>query len=223
MNAVRSVLDQMVNGIQVLISDNSTSEDDRGQLGSFCRDLADSRLRYVVPPVPVSMTHHWDWALQGALASYEANHFVFLTDRMMFKPGSLRSILDIVQLHPDRIVSYNHDMIDDDQRPIRVEQYPWTGKLFEVRCLRLSYIYSQCHTHYCLPRMLNSVAPRTVLEVVRERFGNYFSSIAPDFNFGFRCLEVCDSILFYDRSPIFHYALDRSNGASVTRGETDSR
>jgi hypothetical protein len=113
-------------------------------------------------------------------------------------------------------------MIDDDQKPIRVEQYPWTGKLLEVNCSRLSYIYSQCYTHYCLPRMLNSVAPRSVLEIIRKRFGNYFASIAPDFNFGFRCLEVFDSILFYDSSPIFHYALNRSNGASVTRGELTS-
>ena len=218
-NAARSVLDQMVNGIQILISDNSTSENDCTQLGSFCRKLADGRVRYIVPPVPMSMTNHWDWALHEALESYEASHFVFLTDRMMFRPGALKSIADIVQLYPDRIVAYNHDMIDDDQSPIRVEQYPWTGKLFEVGCLRLSYIYSQCYIHYCLPRMLNSVAPRSLLEVVRERFGNYFASISPDFNFGFRCLEVCDSIVFYDRSPIFHYALNRSNGASHTRGE----
>jgi hypothetical protein len=54
---------------------------------------------------------------------------------------------------------------------------------------------------------------------VRERFGNFFDSIAPDFNFGFRCLEMFDSILYYDKSPIFHYALDRSNGASANRGE----
>jgi glycosyltransferase involved in cell wall biosynthesis len=219
MNATRSILGQMVGGIQVLISDNSTSANDRAQLGSFCQKLADTRLRYILPPVPMSMPNHWDWALRQALESYEANHFVFLTDRMMFKPRSVKSVVEIVQLYPDRIIAYGHDMIDDDQRPIRVEQYPWTGKVFEVSCLRLSYLYSQCYTHYGLPRMLNSVAPRKVLEDVRERFGNYFGSIAPDMNFGFRCLEVCDSILVYDRSPIFHYALDRSNGASQTRGE----
>lgn len=219
MNATRSVLDQMVGGVQLVISDNSTSENDRVQLGSFCQKLADTRLQYIMPPVPMSMSNHWDWALQQALESYEASHFVFLTDRMMFKPGLLKLVVEIVQLYPHRIIAYNHDMIDDDQRPILVEQYPWTGKLLEVSCLRLSYIYSQCYTHYCLPRMLNSVVPRKVLDVVRERFGNRFASIAPDMNFGFRCLEVCDSILFYDRSPIFHYALDRSNGASQTRGE----
>jgi hypothetical protein len=84
--------------------------------------------------------------------------------------------------------------------------------------VQLSYVYSQAVPQVCLPRMLNCIVPRSALEAVRERFGDVFSSISPDFNFGFRCLELFDNIIFYDSSAIFHYALERSNGASVTRG-----
>ena len=68
--------------------------------------------------------------------------------------------------------------------------------------------------------MLNCIVPRRVFENISARFGNVFTSIAPDFNFCFRCLDLEDSILFYDKSPLFHYALDRSNGASASRGES---
>jgi len=70
-----------------------------------------------------------------------------------------------------------------------------------------------------MPRMLNCIVPRTVIERIRDRFGSVFSSVSPDFNFCCRCLEIEESILYYDKSLIFHYAQSRSNGASVTRRE----
>ena len=220
MNAIRSVLNQPVNDVQVLVSDNSTSEPDRAALSSFCERLADSRVQYLTTPQPFSMTDNWEWAMQQALSRYEeVSHFAYLTDRMMFRPGALKSVLDFAALYPDKIISYNHDRIDDHSKPIRIDQYPGTGKLLEVKTLRLSGFYSQGIFHPCLPRMLNCVAPRSSIERVQARFGNVFASIAPDFHFCCRCFETEESILFYDKSPIFHYALNRSNGSSAVRGE----
>ena len=47
MNAVRSVLDQPVENLSVLVSDNSTSESEREALAQFCSAQNDARLRYV--------------------------------------------------------------------------------------------------------------------------------------------------------------------------------
>jgi glycosyltransferase involved in cell wall biosynthesis len=222
MNAIRSVLDHPVGDIEVLVSDNSTSEEDREELASFCSTLADSRLRYLRPPASLAMPAHWDWAIEQALSFSSVSHFCYLTDRMMFKTGALQEVLNIAALYPERVISYNHDRIVDDAKPIRIEQYAGTEKLLEIQTLRLSYLFSQAIFHHALPRMLNCIVPRRVLERIRSRFGNVFSSIAPDFNFCCRCLELENSILFYDKSPIFHYALNRSNGASTTRGELTS-
>ena len=222
MNAIRSVLSQAADDVHLMVSDNSTTERDRTKLAAFCNDLADPRCRYVVPPEPLSMTKHWDWAIRQAMTSYDASHFAYLTDRMMFKPGQIARITELAHRYPEKIISYNHDRIVDYPEPIRVERYPGTGKLFEVDCLHLSHVYAQAVPQVCLPRMLNCIVPTEVLNAVLERFGNVFSSISPDFNFGFRCLEILDTILFYDSSPIFHYGLERSNGASVSRGELSS-
>ncbi len=78
---------------------------------------------------------------------------------------------------------------------------------------------SQGALQHGLPRMLNCIVPRAIFDRFKARFGNVFASIAPDFNFCFRCLDLEESILFLDKSPMFHYALNRSNGASVSRGE----
>ena len=220
MNAVRSLLDQPVDDFHILVSDNSTSQRDRHDLENFCASLADFRLRYVRPPQPLAMPGHWQWAIEQALANYEASHFSYLTDRMMFSDGALKEVLGITALYPDKVISYNHDRICDDMRPIRFEQYEVTQKLLEVESQRLLQLVSEVILHHGLPRMMNCFVPRRVFESIHRRFGNVFTSIAPDFNFCFRCLDLEDSILFYDKSPLFHYAQDRSNGASALRGES---
>ena len=219
MNAVRSVLEQAVEDVSVMISDNSTVESEREELARFCAELSESRVRYVRPPEPLAMPAHWDWAIEQALASYSANHFIYLTDRMMLRNGALKEMVDIAALYPLQVISYNLDRICDDTMPIRIEQYPATEKLVEVETLRLSRLFAQGVFHPGLPRMLNCIVPRAVFDRLRERFGDVFTSIAPDFNFCVRCLDVEDSILFFDKSLLFHYALNRSLGASATRGE----
>ena len=219
MNAVRSVLEQPVENVAVIVSDNSTLDSERDELAAFCERLSDARVRYVRPPEPLAMPAHWDWAVQQALASYSANHFIYLTDRMMVRNGALKEIVDLAALYPLQVISYNLDRICDDTMPIRIEQYPATEKLVEVETLRLSRLFAQGVFHPGLPRMLNCIVPRVLFERIRQRFGTVFSSIAPDFNFCVRCLDTEDSILFFDKSPLFHYALNRSLGASATRGE----
>src|SRR5213075_1738275 len=69
-----------------------------------------------------------------------------------------------------------------------------------------------------IPRMLNCIVPRAVLDQIGGRFSTVFDSVAPDFCFAFRCLAVTDEFVYYDRSPLIHHALDRSNGAAYSRG-----
>ncbi len=225
MNAIQSVIHQPgCDSIQILVSDNSTEPHQLHQLSTFCKDLAFDRLRYITPPQPMPMARHWDWVLAQALEGYAANHFLYLTDRMVFRSSELRTIVDIAAANPQKVLSYSLDIVNDYTTPIRLERHPWSGKLLEIDSRRLLLQFSQSVVHNCIPRMLNSIAPRSLLHKLIERFGDVFVSIAPDFCFAFRCLEVVDSFLYYDRSVLVHYALDRSNGATMTRGvlSTDS-
>jgi Glycosyl transferase family 2 len=217
-NAIRSVISQNLPGVELLVSDNSTQPEELESLAQHCLALNHPHLRYVRPPEPLPMSAHWDWAIQQALNS-QKNHFVYLTDRIMFKRNELGPLLEVAANYPVDLISYNHDKIIDDASPVRIQQFPRSGKLLRLKTLRLSYLYSQIELQWCLPRMLNCVAPRELLENMRSRFGNVFASIAPDFCFCCRCFEIAESVIYYDHSPAFHYALKRSNGASWTRGE----
>src|SRR5690242_15627709 len=95
MNAIRSVLDQRVEGLSVMVSDNSTSETDRNALADFCRARSHEQIQYLHPPESLSMSAHWEWAIEEALRRYRASHFVYLTDRMMFRKGALKEVLSL--------------------------------------------------------------------------------------------------------------------------------
>jgi len=218
--ALASVSSQLGPELRILVSDNSTETESVARLSSACRELGDARVRYVVPPQPFPMNKHWDWAMEQALSLYDCSHVSFLTDRMMFKPEALAPLLDIITACPDKILVYMHDMVDDFSAPVVVRQYTWTGNLYEVPSGRLLEMVAQSVIYdTALPRMLNCIVPRTVLNAIRKRFGTIFSgSLAPDWAFCYRALEIIDSILFHDKAALIHYGQNRSTGQSVHHG-----
>jgi hypothetical protein len=220
MRAVTSVLKQTGGNVTIILSDNSTDLDEARRMERWCLKTGDKRLQYIRPSEPLAMTDHWNWAMEQALAREEATHFIYLTDRMIFKPGGVAAVLEAASLYPDKVISYNHDKIIDHEVPLKIDQSAWSGALVEVDAGHLLYLLSHRVIHPCLPRMLNCIVPRAIIETLRARFQSVFSSISPDFSFCFRCLDLVDSFLYLDASPIFHYALDRSNGASMSRGVT---
>jgi hypothetical protein len=166
------------------------------------------------------MNKHWDWAMEQALSLYDCSHVAFLTDRMMFKPEALEPLIEIVAAYPDKILVYMHDMVDDFSVPVVVRQYTWTGNIYEVPSGRLLEMVAHSVMYdTSLPRMLNCIVPRTVLNAIQGRFESIFSgSIAPDWTFCYRALETTDSVLFHDKAALIHYGQNRSTGQSVHYG-----
>jgi Glycosyl transferase family 2 len=213
--ALRSVAEQAA-GVALVVSDNSTEPSETAALRALCHER--EGVVYVRPPEPLAMSPHWEWALDTAVAATDPTHVTYLTDRMIFRPGHLAALLALVARHRDQVMTYNHDRVDDLRRPVRLYQKRWSGRLLRVPAARLLERASRSVPLVWAPRMLNSVVPVPVIDAVRRRFGSLFQSISPDFCFAFRSLAVVPEILFWDRSPLVHYAMDRSNGASTARG-----
>lgn len=227
-NAVESVLQQIngnaqgIQSVQVVVSDNWTEAEGAQQLEKFCkaRDVP-----YIKPPSVLAMTAHWEWAWHAVLEKFNATHICYLTDRMILRRGAIGDLLQIIHSYPEKIISYNHDRINDYVNPIQLEEERWSGRLFEIDSEQLLYLTAQSLPATALPRALNCVVPREFGTLIKQRFGSVFGSLSPDYCFAFRALSQCNSLLFYDKSLLVHYAQARSNGASNTRGITtqDSR
>ncbi|HEX8321724.1 glycosyltransferase [Longimicrobium sp.] len=219
-NAVRSLLGEHGSaGVRIVVSDNSTDAAAAERLRAFCETTGSGTLHYLRPPVPLAMAAHWDWAMQTVLHTWPENHVAYLTDRMVFREGEVRAVMELARRYPDRVVAYLHDHLAGYAPPFRVEQVPWTGRAYEVYAADLLALAARgVLSAPGLPKMLNCVVPRTVLDRLRARFGKFFDSVAPDFNFCYRCLAEVESVVHYDSAAVVHYALDRSNGASLSRG-----
>ena len=217
-NAINSVLSQENCELEVIVSDNSTDDAEVLQLSNYCRQLGDKRLRYIRPPKPLAMTAHWNWAMQQTLQISNANHITYLTDRSLFVKNSLQNLQSILTKYPAKIISYFSDSINDREIPVSVSQMTYTGKLFEIQSSSILKLYAEIEWIQALPKMLNSVISRELASTILEKYGNYFFSMSPDYNFAFRCLDLEESILFYDRTLVTNYGLNRSNGWNVLQG-----
>jgi len=82
----------------------------------------------------------------------------------------------------------------------------------------LLYLTSELILVAPLPRMLNSVVPRSNFDQLARCFGSLFAATAPDFRFCFRLLASEQGIIYLDEALTIMHALGRSNGSSTSRG-----
>jgi hypothetical protein len=201
----------------VFVSDNSTDPDEQRRLERFCASAA-GRVEYLRPPEPLTMAAHWEWLWRTIRESSGPSHVAYLTDRMVLAAGALRSLMEVVERHPDRVVSYHHDNVDDLEAPVELVQTPWTGRLVELDSRRLIELSSRGRYGDYLPRLLNCIAPSDVLDAIEQRFGDVFGTVAPDYRFAYRCLAVCDTVLYLDRACLIEHGHTRSAGGGLRRG-----
>jgi len=223
--SVRSVLGSKdSNELRILVSDNSTNEEESARLHEFVSELG-GRVHLVRPATSLGMTAHWNFAIEHAMNWRECSHFTILTDRMLYKNGGLEVILAACERWPADVISFTYDRIQDYDSPITYRPLPRSFETFRIPSSDLLAMSSRMSIPSCLPRMLNCVSPREHLERLKSVHGKVFRSIAPDYNFCYSTLISMPSIVYLDRSLLVNHAQGRSNGASFARGvmSTDSK
>jgi hypothetical protein len=223
--AIRSVLEERGHDIQVLVSDNSTEPEETARLRRFCESSSGASLRYIRPDQPLSMSLHYDWVLQRALELYSENHFTILTDRFVFRRGAMSELSESASIFPNNSIVFLFDSVYDHQIPCTVTLSPWSGKTYRCRTADVLKANSRMGGFELVPVLLNSVITRSILHQLKQRFGDYCVSIAPDFCCGFRTLALEEEVVFLDKALSINWGRSRSNGMSFTRGvmNKDSR
>ena len=224
--AERSLASLVTSGLPVpltvVVSDNSTDGEEAARLEAFCAQSLnvpeDVTVVYVRPESDLAMSAHWEWARRQAAALTTASHFLYLTDRSVFKPGALAWLAALAARYPDDVISYDADEIDDRATPVQLRQSMTTGTVVAVASMRLLYLSSQLIVVKPLPRMLNSLAPRDVLERAAAVYGTVFDSVAPDFSSCYRILTTVERVLYCDCPLFTMHGTARSNGMTTQNG-----
>jgi len=216
-NAIRSVASQ--SDCKVLVSDNSTDPLEQQKLSNYANENYRSQVTYVRPPKSLAMTPHWDWAMQNAMGIKDITHVTYLTDRMMFLQGAVLELLDLLATYRDKPLSFGNDSVKDGTMPVVLCQRGQSGKLYKIESSHLLEQFADVNIVYpALPRLMNSAVPVELIKGLHSRYGNYFASVSPDFNFAFRILREVGSVYYYDRSLMVDYGVYRSNGNNFPYG-----
>jgi glycosyltransferase involved in cell wall biosynthesis len=209
--------------VTVVVSDNSSREEEVRRLAEFCRTTDDRRLHYVRPPEPLAMPTHWDWALAQAMARTDATHFGVHYDRKLLKAGGITRLAAASAYDPAAVVTYGCDFSFVQDAAFLASPYPGSGKLYEIMTAPLvrkvaSGIFQDFGQ--AIPILSNCIVPRPVLERVRTRFGSICDSNAPDLTFLFRCLALEQRYLHLDAGLSVLYAFRYSNAQGYFRSDT---
>ena len=207
---------------RIIVSNNSSEPADVRRLARHCERLADRRLLHIRPPGPLGMAEHWDWAIGQAFESTDATHFALHYDRRVSKP-ELPMIFDVAAERPDVPVTYLLDMVHPMPTRFFAHHMPWTGGVYEIRTARAVELASSgrlTDLWQAFPVLVNCLTPRSVLQRVRARFGDYCASTSPESCFGFRYCAVAQTYLHFDRPLGVHYGSALSNGMGYLRGDS---
>jgi hypothetical protein len=218
MGAVESVLRSALPNVTVVVSDNSTDEEERERLERFCAQRTDEVVQYVRPPKPLEMAAHWEWLRLTIRRQDRHTHMAYLTDRMVFTEGALNELMSVVEREPERVISYHFDRVEDAEPPAALVQTQWTGQVLELDAGRLIELSRRGEWGDYLPRMLNCIAPLSCAAAIEDRYGSVFALVSPDYSFAYRCLATRDTILYLDRACLIEYGMSRSAGISYMRG-----
>jgi hypothetical protein len=209
--------------VTIVVSDNSSAEEDVRRLADFCRTTAHPRLLYIRPPETLTMPTHWDWALAQAIARTDSTHFGFQHDRKIFKAGGIARLAAVADNDPSAVVTFTCDFSLTQGAAFLPWQYPGSGRLYEIKTAPLVRKFAAGTFQdlgQALPLLSNCIVPRPVLERVRARFGNLCDSNAPDLTFLFRFFALEPSYLHLDAALNVMYAFRFSNAQGYFRRDT---
>ena len=211
--ALKTCVEQDYNNLQIIISDNSSTDNTREVTLGF----KDTRIQYINTGTPLSMSGNWEFALSHVKEGFVS----FLGDDDAFLPGAITRLNKIVNetgclAIGAACIEYNwpnhvNPMHRNKSYFIKnnIETYPDVKKLLsEVLASRLPYSV--------LPWLYKGFVSMEVLQRIKSQTGLFFNSRTPDV---YSALVIASNIdskkFFYSSEPFaINGASSHSNGIS---------
>lgn len=210
-HALRTVVAQDFDELDILVSDNASTDDTRDIVHSF----RDARIRYVNTGKRVSMSHNWEFAL-----SHVRNGWVMVIgDDDGLLPGALQKVKNIAQATATKAITSPFVTFiwprEDNQNRGRLLIPMRQGR--ELRDARqwLSKVVRGAAWYTELPMLYVGGAIHTdLIDRVRNKSGRFFHSNQPDIYSTIALSSVTDTYV-WSHEPVAIAGHSRhSNGAS---------
>jgi glycosyltransferase involved in cell wall biosynthesis len=209
--ALRSCLNSSYSNLEVIVCDNSSTDDFQSVMASF----QDSRLKYVKSPLFLSMVANWEFAL----SQVEDGYVSILGDDDAFLPDGIRSAMNLLEKSGLDAISWRQCF------------YRWPGndfvKIPELYQIPLQSGWEIRSTEKFLPRVLEGkcipgdlpwlyggiVHIRYVHSIKKKSGGKFFHSRIPDIYSAMVLASEMDSYVFSNEPFSIAGHSAKSNGA----------
>lgn len=219
--SLRSALEQTYRDLEVVVFDDMSVDRTADVVSEFPAD----RARYVRSPIRLNMSDSFEAAVEQARGDY----VTFLTDDSYLLPGCIARAHDAAIRHDVPLVVWRHAGYFDEHwvEPARRNAL-YTPKVSHREVLldsRLSlerwFRTIQGHSEW-MPRSINSLCHRSVIESARKAQGRFFLPPAPDHSSGVGMLMNSSRYVALDDALVVDGVTKESVGPSqsFTRGKS---
>ena len=213
--ALQSALDQTFHDFEIVLSNNSSSDDTERVALEFA--ALDPRIKYFRTQSSLSMHESWEFALSHARGEW----VTLLGDDDAVSARMLDQANKAIERFPTEVVSWRTQNYWGADNPPdtrnRYVMHRFSGESRTISsedALRNLFGFRSDNTP---PRMFNSCCNRAVIRRVQEKVGHFFLPTAPDFTSLVATLAAVDSYIYIDL-PLL---LAGSGGGSPHESQSD--
>lgn len=208
-NAIKSALDQDYEDIEVIVSDNSSTDNTKTIFDSFIN----KKLRYVRSDEILSMPDSWEYALNQSNGEYIT---CLPDDDVYIFPDIIKRSLEALSVNELDVAVWNicsyfaPDWLNRKRQNLIVIKNSTFRNHIIPSSVGLKALFDM-KQGFPVPKFLNSLCHRDIIENAKRNRGRLFLPTCPDFTAAVAILNQIDKYLFID----WPYYADGVNTAST--------
>lgn len=215
--AIESMARQSHSDFEVIVSDNHVGRPCKAEFDRF----ADNRFRYVVPPTPLNMHDHWEFAVEQAAGDYVG----VLIDKTVLRQSAIGHLVKVISTHPADAYSWwneGYDLLEELAGNMGPGRYtrsllltdPSEIDLADEISHRLEFPTRRGNegTRYFHGKICFGVYSRPLIQRIRDTFGRVFKPISPDYTSMIAALALADLMIDVGRPLLISMNTRVSNG-----------
>lgn len=203
--------------VSILVSDNSDDAMAEQNRRNVEAALAGTASTYVRAPRSMNMVDHWNFAVGHA----DGDFVGIVSDRLTLVPAAIEIVDRVIRETGAECICWAATIFDTGNSQVHKPH----GTRIVADILSSQEIlqrFAASEMVWVSPRFLNSFCSRRVLEAIKERHGEYFGGISPDFSFSFRLLSTIEEYVYIDAPLLIDHTQHCSNGMAVTNNRDNA-